>query len=98
MLHHVRAEEIPVAQVVHRPVERSEHHKEAGEEIYLLLQRWLPPEMMRSPQVKRGERGYADGGAGMNRPPPPIDRGNGMEQRQKQHATSELDDQLSEEE
>ena len=87
MLHHVCAEEIRIAQVVDRTIERSEHQQQAGEEKASLgdtrfaLQRFIRPD------VRRAEGCNSDGGTRVDRPSPPTEIGDGMQQRQEQHVT-----------
>src|SRR5688500_16780255 len=98
MLYHVSAEEIAVAQVVDRPVERREHHEQGGEEVTALQSARLVVDTAGDPEVQHSQRDDSENGARMNRPPPPVDDGDGVEKRQDQHATSEPDDELPEQE
>ena len=86
VLDHVRAEEIVVAQVVQRTIERDEHQEQPGQKVDLLAGGGVAVEVLRAPHVYRAQRCDADDRTRVNRPSRPGEIDDGMQQRQDQHA------------
>ncbi len=90
VLHHVGAEQVVVAQIVQRTVQRGEHHEQAGEERELLSARRCARlgGARCAPEIQCGESRDADYRAPVNRParPPDLrDRVEGQQQQQVIH-------------